>query len=135
MNKIDAFFVMVSLLLIWIFAIFLFPYKVMMFIYPAISAWAFGIFIGNVPRKLAKETDRDYLDGAFKMIDEQHKEMVDMLFWMKEAAAYSRSLEARIDELMFEYCPEDMTEAQIAHYEAHVRASKEQDEVERALRH
>ena len=42
MNKIDAMGVVASLLLAWIFAVWLVPHKIMMFVYPAISAIAVG---------------------------------------------------------------------------------------------
>ncbi len=128
MNKIDAIFVMFSLFLVWIFAIFLLPYKVMMFVYPAIAAWAVGRFIGNVPSMLSKETERDFLDEMFDVADNQNKSMAEMLQCLKIAAAANKSLLARIDELMFEHCPEDMTPEQIANYEAHVRAASQQQE-------
>jgi hypothetical protein len=69
MNKIDAFGVMASLLLVWIFAVFLLPYKVMMFVYPAISVWWVGTSIGHLPSKLAKETNKDYLDKMFEEVE------------------------------------------------------------------
>jgi len=135
MNKIDAFGVMASLLLVWIFAIFLLPYKIMMFVYPAIAAWWVGTSIGHVPRKLAKETERDYLDKMIEVSNDQNRVIGEMLQCLQLGAAANQSLLARIDELMFEYCPEEMTPEQIANYEAHVRAASQQEEIERALRH
>jgi hypothetical protein len=125
MNKVDAFGVMTSLLLVWLFSIYLLPYKIMMFIYPAIAAWAIGRFIGRVPGMLSKETERDFLNDMFDVADNQNKAMAEMLQCLKIAAVANRSLLARIDELMFEYCPEDMTPDQIANYEAHQQAVNE----------
>lgn len=144
MNKIDGFFVMASLLLVWLFAIWLLPYKIMMFVYPALAAWWVGTTIANIPRKLAKETDRDMLEEMFetnkelvKVAEGQSRVMHEMLQCLKIADAAAHALMARIDELMFEYCPEDMTPEQIANYEVHVRAVSQQqeEEIEMALRH
>jgi hypothetical protein len=137
MNKIDAFFVMASLLLIWTFAILLLPFKVMIFVYAGISAWWVGTSIGNIPRKLAKETDRDFLYKMYSVSENQNRTMVEMLECLNLAAASNRALLARIDALMFEYCPDEMTEAQIANYWKHVRVAtkEEEDEIERVLRH
>lgn len=135
MNKIDAFFVMVSLLLVWIFANFLLPYKVIMFIYPAIAAWWIGTSIVRLVKKLAKETDRDFLEKMFEVADSQERCIREMYDLVKLAERTNHSLQARMDELMFEYCPEDMTPEQIANYEAHVRAAGNEEEVERALKH
>ena len=128
MNKIDAMGVVASLLLAWIFAVWLVPYKIMMFVYLAISAIAVGRFIGRVPMMLSKETDGDYLDKMFEVSNSQNRTMAEMLQCLHIAAAANQSLLARIDELMFEYCPEDMTPEQIAQYEAHVRAASQQQE-------
>jgi len=122
MNKVDAFGVMASLLLVWIFAVFLLPFKVMMFVYIAISTWWIGTSIGRLPGKLSKETDGDYLDKMFEVNGELSLIMGEMLQCLKIAAIANNSLSARIDELMFEYCPEDMTPEQIANYEAHQKA-------------
>jgi len=129
MNKIDAFGVMASLLLVWIFAIFLLPYQVMMFVYPAIAVWWVGTSIGHLPSKLAKETDQDYLDKMFVVSDKQNRMIAEMLQCLHIAATANKSLLARIDELMFEYCPEEITPEQIANYEAHQKAI----EVNRAM--
>lgn len=137
MNKIDAFFVIISLLLVWIFAVFLVPLKIMMFIYMGISAWWVVTSIGRLPSKLAKETDADFLVSMFIIADNQERALRDMLSHAKEMITIIRLQQATIDMLMFEYCPEDMTPEQIANYEAHVRAASQQqeDEVNIALRH
>jgi hypothetical protein len=137
MNKIDAFGVMASLLLVWIFVVFLVPLKIMVFIYMGISAWWVGTSIGKLPNKLAKKTDGDYLDKMFKVADEQERILREMLLHAKSMTAIIRFQQATIDSLMFEYCPEDMTPEQIANYEAHVRAASQQQEesVNIALRH
>jgi hypothetical protein len=137
MNKIDAFGVMASLLLVWIFAVFLLPYKVMMFVYPAISAWWVGTSIGSLPMRLSKETDGDYLEKMFDVANEQARILKEMLSFTKEMTVTIKRQQAMIDSLMFEYCPEDMTPEQIANYEAHVRAASQQqeDSVNIALRH
>ena len=48
-----------------------------------------------------------------------------MLQCLHIAAAANQSLLARIDELMFEHCPDEMTPEQIAKYEAHQQAVNE----------
>lgn len=126
MNKIDAFGVIASLLLVWIFAIFLLPYEVVMFFNLMISSWWVGTSIARIPRILAKETDKDHLMEMIAVAEEQAQIMGQMLQWLKISSAGNRSLLARIDELMFEYCPENMTPEQIANYEAHVRVASQQ---------
>ena len=128
MNKIDGFFVMFSLYLAWLFAIYLLPFWFMVIIYVTIAAWTVGLFIGRLPGRLSKKTDRDFLNEMFDVTEKQNKTMAEMLQCLHIAAAANRSLGARIDELMFEYCPEDMTPEQIAQYEAHVRAASQQQE-------
>jgi hypothetical protein len=135
MNKIDAFGIMGACLLAWIFVVFLVPLKILVFVYMGISAWAVGIFIGNLPRKLAKETDKDFLKIMFEMSKRQDGYVREMYECAKAAENTNLFLLAKIDALMFEYCPEDMTPKQIANYEAHVRAVSQQQEdaIERAL--
>ena len=41
---------------------------------------------------------------------------------MTEIARYAQHLQARIDALMLEYCPDEMTPEQIAEWERHQRA-------------
>lgn len=122
MNKIDGFFVMASLYLVWLFAIFLVPFKIMMFVFITIAAWAVGVFIARVPGRLAKETDSDNLEKMFVVLDEQNKTMAELLRCLELAYAANQSCLAKIDELMFEYCPEDMTPERIANYKARVKA-------------
>ena len=38
---------------------------------------------------------------------------------MREAARKIEAMQAKIDSLMFEYCPDDMTEDQIKNFEQH----------------
>jgi hypothetical protein len=137
MSKIDAFGVVASLLLVWIFAVFLVPFKIMVLVYMGISAWWVGTSIGRLPNKLSKKTDGDYLDKMFKVADEQERILREMLLHAKELIVIIKSQQAMIDSLMFEYCPEDMTPEQIANYEAHVKAVSQQqeDSVNIALRH
>ena len=125
MNKVDAFGVMASLLLVWLFSLYLLPFTVRMIVYASIAAWSVGRFIGRVPMMLSKKTERDFLNDMFDVADNQNKSIAEMLQCLKIAAVANRSLLARIDELMFEYCPEDMTPQQIANYEAHQRAVNE----------
>jgi hypothetical protein len=135
MNKIDAFFVMFSALIVWIMIIFLIPAPWIYFIYAGIASWAVGLFIGRLPGRLSNETERDFLNEMFGVADKQEQTMKEMLECIKLAAAFNHSLSAKIDQLMFEYCPEDMTPEQIANYEAHQRPAtkEEQDAVNRAL--
>ena len=137
MNKIDAIGIMSACLLVWIFTVFLVPLKIMVFVYMWISAWAVGKAIGNLPRRLAKETDRDFLHGMFKVAGNQQRILDEMMLQSNEMIAMIREQQAYIDSLMFEYCPEDMTPKQIANYEAHVRAVSQQQEdaIEQALKH
>jgi hypothetical protein len=125
MNKVDAFGVVASCLLVWVFACFLLPFKVMMAVYVTIAAWAVGKFIGNLPRRLSKQTDKDFLEEMFEVSASQNATMREMFECIKLANAANQSLSAKIDELMLEYCPEDMTPQQIANYEAHQRAVNE----------
>lgn len=144
MNRIDAFFTTASLLLIWIFAVFLIPGKIMAFVYVTIAGWAVGTSIINFTRKLAKETDNDFLNEMFRsnkelveIADAQLRTMQEMLAELKRRGHLIGAAQATIDQLMFEYCPEEMTEAQIANYEAHVGqiSQQQEDEIEKALRH
>lgn len=137
MNRIDAFFVMAALYLIWLFVVFLVPAQIMQLVYVAIAAWSVGVFIGNVPRRLAKETDRDSFEYMFKLANDQFRLMDNMMSTLDEAKSTINSQRAKIDALMFEYCPDEMTPEQIGNYWAHVRAvsQQEEDEVEKALRH
>lgn len=142
MNKIDAFFTMASLLLIWIFAVFLVPLKIMAFVYVGISVWWVGTSIGRLPAKLAKQTDKDFLNAArdsnkklLHIAESQSRKMHEMLQLLKRADLANKVLLSEIDQLMFEYCPEEMMPQQIANYEAHQRVAtkEEEEEIERAL--
>lgn len=137
MNRIDAFFTMFSLLIVWLCCIWLLPTVVMMFVYAGIAAWSVGKFIGNVPRRLAKETDRDFLEGMAKVADEQHAILESTMQMCGRLIAQVNARQAIIDQLMFEYCPDEMTPEQIGRYETSIRAVSQQqeDEIERALRH
>lgn len=73
------------------------------------------------------------------MIKTKHVELLNALSEMRESPVYAvrrpileraeatiisqeqhlATLQAQIDELMFEYCPEEMTHEQIAEYERH----------------
>jgi hypothetical protein len=93
------------------------------------------VFIGKLPGKLAKETDKDFLNEMFETNEElvevakgQSRAMHGMLECLKMAEVANHSLMAKIDALMFEYCPDEMTPEQIANYEAHVKAASQQQE-------
>lgn len=132
MNKVDAFFIMASGILVWLFAIYLVPFKIMMFVNAGISTWAVGTFIGNLPRKLAKETDRDQLDEMYEICKQQLTLLEEMVVELRSRGYLISAAQAKIDELMFEYCPEEMTPEQIANYEAHQKVVKlgGEDEIE-----
>lgn len=135
MNRIDAFFTMFSLFLVWLFCIYLLPITVMMFVYTGIAAWSVGVFIGNVPGKLSKTTDKDILKEMFEFADKQKAVIDEMAGSNRRLLAITDSQQAFIDQLMFEYCPDEMTPEQIGRYEANVRAVSQQqeDEINRAL--
>jgi len=135
MNKIDSFFVMFSLALVWIFMVFLLPPLVMLSIHVTISAWSVGKFIGKLPARMSGQTDEQMLKQMYELNDDQNKLSTEMLRSLNVAASANNTLLARIDELMFEYCPEEMTPKQIAAYEAHQRAVSLDEEVERARYH
>ncbi len=134
MNKIDAFGVMGAVLLVWIFAVFLVPAKIMAVVYMIIAAWSVGKFSG---RLLSKKTDKDFLNKMFELNNEQSRVTGEMLQALKICHAANQASLARIDELMFEYCPEDMTPEQIANYEAHIKAvsQRQEEEINIALLH
>ena len=66
---------------------------------------------------------------------EKDKQIVEMWGWMQNERAKVDELEAKIDMLMLEWCPEEMSEEQKANWERHqVRVSpEEQAEIEKAL--
>ena len=135
MNKIDAFFIMFSGLLVWVFCILLVPATVMMFVYAGISAWTVGTFIGSLPTRIAKQTEKYQNGELHQLINSQLELSSEMLAELRIRGAIIRGQQATIDQLMFEYCPEEMTAEQIANYEAHVRAatSEEKDKINREL--
>jgi len=137
MNKIDAFFVMTSLLLVWLFAIWLLPFNIMIVVYSGIAAWTVGRFIGNVPKKLSKTTDEDFIKDLLEANHAQLTLFDEMMIELRRRGTLIHYAQAKIDQLMFEYCPEDMTAEQIANYEAHQRAVSQQQEdgIEKARRH
>jgi len=130
MNKIDAFFVCFSLLLVWILAIFLIPKPYVYLLYATLAAWFVGTRIGSLYGELMFGTDKKMIRLLF---DDSHKLLADL----SEAMKIIRFQQARIDALMFEHCPDEMTPEQIGNYEAHVRAVSQQqsEEIEKALRH
>ncbi len=131
MNKIDAFFGAASLLLVWVFAIFLLPGIVMMFVYSALAAWWVGTTVGGLYRKWTRGDFVLNLTEQLLILTEKQNQS---LF---ELSKLSHKQQFIIDSLMFEYCPDEMTPEQIANFEAHVQAvnQKQEEEINIALLH
>jgi len=129
MNKVDAFFVMFAALFVWLFCVWLLPTTIMVFVYAGISALTVGMFIGSLPDRLAKRTEKDLNRELSQVVESQLALSRDMLAELIRRTEIIRGSQAIIDRLMFEYCPEEMTAEQIANFEAHVKAvSPEQEE-------
>lgn len=115
MNKIDAFFICFALLLFWTLFIIIAPLSWTKNICWIFGSYYIGVLIARFSIGLVfnKEKEQD------KMIKENFVMMDDMLNNMKDMTKLIHRQQARIDLLMMEYCPDEMTPAQLANWAAH----------------
>jgi len=112
MNKIDAFFVVFSIFLAWIFLTVMASPTVLHFIYWIIAAISVGVFLGQFYTRLRCEPEQKLWDELF----EQQAEMLKL-----------RGVQqAKIDSLMLEYCPDEMTKTQLINWALHQQSVPEE---------
>jgi hypothetical protein len=112
MNKIDAFFVAFSLLLVWYLGLYLIPNSVLALIYQLIASVAIGLWIGKLVLDLKYGSERKMVNELFGLLG-TYSDLTGRVFEENE------KLQAKIDALMLEYCPEEMTQEQLANWAAH----------------
>lgn len=115
MNKIDAFFVGFAILLTWTCFIFIAPFKWSMTICWLVGALTIGSLIARFSLSLAYGSKN-------QLIKAQQNVMDKMLDHMKTLTTICNHQQAKIDSLMLEFCPDEMTPMQLANWAAHQQA-------------
>lgn len=133
-RAIPAYIVGAELFMVWLFVIFLMPEPWRGHVYMILAAFFVGTVIGKIVIRIKRGKWR-FSDYLIEALENRDKTMIEMLHCLKISRAATQACLARIDQLMFEYCPEEMTPEQIANYEAHQRPAtkEEQEAVDRAL--
>lgn len=111
--------IMILLMAAWVLSVLMMPKEIMMVIYAGVASWSIGKFIAHVPSILSKETNKDSLKNMFELADGMHNLINEMFASLIQCRNTMAAQQAKIDALMLEYCPEEMTPEQIANYEAH----------------
>ena len=119
MNKIDVFFVCFSIYLAWLFAIFMIPAPYVNILYAGLASWYVGTRIGALAGDLTGSSYKAMYREISTVCDDQQR-ILDMQHnFTREQNDLIHMQHAKIDALMFEYCPDEMTANQIANYEKH----------------
>lgn len=126
MNKIWASILTFYAYEIWVFAVFAIPDRIMICINLIIASIAVGLWLPKMYFALTKQSKNRLLDEMHAVGMRQDKCMYDLYAINKTLATTIRSLQAEIDRLMFEFCPDEMSPQQIANFENHQRAVSEQ---------
>ena len=69
-----------------------------------------------------------YKDGAYTALQKKNDELDALQSTIAQQAEQLAAAQARIDALMLEYCPKDMTPEQLANYAAHQRPATPEEQ-------
>lgn len=108
----------------WIFILFFIPPLLKGIIVGSFAGIFVGWNVGNlfVRKVFGKITKKDYQKLTGKMLSLQSrmiKEIENSYQDLRKTGNQLMAAQAKIDQLMFEFCPEDMTSEQVANWEAH----------------
>lgn len=119
MNRIDAFFIGISLLIVWFTMVYLLPNPVLAVIYLLIASGAVGWWIGKFIIRLIDGSPEKKIDFLCDIINRSNDLNLRLIEDLSIYTNYCETLQIKIDGLMGEFCPEQMTPEQAARWKVY----------------